>query len=154
VRTEVTAPGHKAAPSPSQVVVMFALPPDLPSSLVEYARGRIVPADPATWPIIEVRDRVGIVSTIPRYALEVLTLRTDIDPERVRWLVNGSSTRPLTNRHVHLVHHRARLHVVDGHHALAAHLAVGSDRVPVRLVTPNQVLDRDAIALDEATTAA
>ncbi len=124
---------------------MFALPPELPTSLLEYAPGRIVPADPTTWPIVEVHDRVGIVSTIPRYALEMLTLRTDIDPERVRWLVNGSSTRPLTNRHVHLVHHRARLHAVDGHHALAAHLAAGSDRIPVRLVTPSVVHDRDAV---------
>ena len=133
---------------------MFALPPDLPTSLVDYAPGRIVPAEPASWPIREVRDRVGVVSTIPRYALELLTLRTDIDPERVRWLVDGSSTRPLTNRHVHLVHHRARLHVVDGHHALAAHLAAGSDRIPVRLVTPSEVVDRDALALREGVGAA
>lgn len=128
---------------------MFALPPELSSTLLDYAPGRIVPAVPESWPIVEVRDRVGIVSTIPRYALEVLTLRTDIDPERVRWLVNGSSTRPLTNRHVHLVHHRARLHAVDGHHALAAHLAAGSDRIPVRLVTPSVVHDRDALPLPD-----
>ncbi len=133
---------------------MIVLPPHLPTSLLEYAPGRIIPADPATWPVIEVNDRVGVVSTIPRYALEVLTLRTDIDPERVRWLVNGSSTRPLTNRHAHLVHHRARLHVVDGHHALAAHLAAGSDRIPVRLVTPSRVAHRDAVAIGEGAGAA
>ena len=133
---------------------MFALPPDLPTSLVDYAPGRIVPAEPDSWPIRAVHDRIGVVSTIPRYALELLTLRTDIDPERVRWLVDGSSTRPLTNRHVHLVHHRARLHVVDGHHALAAHLAAGSDRIPVRLVTPSEVVDRDALALREGVGAA
>ena len=132
---------------------MFVLPPHLPASLLDYAPGRIIAVDPATWPIVEVKDRVGVVSTIPRYALEVLTVRTDIDPERVRWLVNGSSTRPLTNRHVHLVHHRARLHVVDGHHALAAHLAAGSDRIPVRLVTPSEVIDRDALTLSEGVGA-
>ena len=120
---------------------MFVLPPDLPDRLTDYAPGRIVEVAPTAWPILEVRDRVGITSSIPRYALEVLTAPTDIDPERVRWLVDGSSTRPLTNRHVHVVHHRARLHVVDGHHALAAHLAAGSDRIPVRLVTPRLVLD-------------
>lgn len=120
---------------------MFALPPDLPDRLIDYAPGRIVEVAPTAWPILEVRDRVGITSSIPRYALEVLTTPTDIDPERVRWLVSGSSTRPLTNRHVHVVHHRARLHVVDGHHALAAHLAAGSDRIPVRLVTPSLVYD-------------
>ena len=123
---------------------MFVLPPHLPASLLEYARGRIIPVDPATWPIVEVNDRVGVVSTIPRYALEVLTERTDIDPSRVRWLVEGTSTRPLANRHVHVVHHRLGLHVVDGHHALAAHLAVGSDRIPVRLVTPSAVRDLPA----------
>lgn len=133
---------------------MFVLPPHLPASLPEYAPGRIIAVDPETWPIVEVNDRVGVVSTIPRYALEVLTLRTDIDPERVRWLVDGSSTRPLTNRHVHIVHHRARLHVVDGHHALAAHLAGGSDRIPVRLVTPSEVLDRDAVAVSAGAGAA
>ena len=133
---------------------MFVLPPELPTSLVDYAPGRIVPADPVSWPIRAVHDRIGVVSTIPRYALELLTLRTDIDPERVRWLVNGSSTRPLPNRHVHIVHHRARLHVVDGHHALAAHLAAGSDRIPVRLVTPSEVLDRDALAVSAGAGAA
>jgi hypothetical protein len=122
---------------------MFVLPPELPDRLTSYAPGRIVEVAAAAWPIVEVRDRVGITSTIPRYALEVLTVRTDIDPERVRWLASGATTRPLSNRHVHVVHHRARLHVVDGHHALAAHLAAGSDRIPVRLVTPAQVRDPD-----------
>ncbi|TVR22585.1 MAG: hypothetical protein EA387_08510 [Nitriliruptor sp.] len=120
---------------------MFVLPADLPDRLTDYAPGRIVEVAPTAWPILEVRDRVGITSSIPRYALEVLATPTEIDPERVRWLVDGSSTRPLTNRHVHVVHHRARLHVVDGHHALAAHLAAGSDRIPVRLVTPRLVHD-------------
>jgi hypothetical protein len=122
---------------------MFALPPELPDRLTSYAPGRIVEVAAASWPIVEVRDRVGITSTIPRYALEVLTVRIDIDPERVRWLASGSSIRPLSNRHVHVVHHRARLHVVDGHHALAAHLASGSDRIPVRLVIPSEVRDPD-----------
>lgn len=120
---------------------MFALPPHLPDRLVDYAPGRVLEVDDQDWPILEVRDRVGITSSIPRYALEILTTRTDIDPARVRWLVEGSSTRPLQNRHAHVVHHRARLHLVDGHHALAAHLAVGSERVPVRLVTPSHLRD-------------
>jgi len=120
---------------------MFLLPPELSDRLPDYAPGRIVEVAEAAWPILEVHDRVGITSTIPRYALEVLTAPTEVDPERVRWLASGSSTRPLTNRHVHIVHHRARLYVVDGHHALAAHLAAGSDRIPVRLVTAARVRD-------------
>ena len=120
---------------------MFVLPPALPDRLADYAPGRVVEVEPQVWPIDEVLDRIGLTSTIPRYALEVLTARIDIDPDRVRWLATGSSTRPLRNRHVHVVHHRARLHIVDGHHALAAHLAVGSDRIPVRLVTPSRVHD-------------
>lgn len=121
---------------------MFVLPEPLPTSLAQYAPGRIVELPDEQWPIIEVRDRVGVTSTIPRYALEVRTAPVQLDPERVRWLVQATSPRPLSDRHVHLVTHRGRLHVVDGHHALAAHLATGVERIPVRLVTPSTVHDR------------
>lgn len=120
---------------------MFVLPDPLPSSLAEYAPGRIVEIADAQWPIIEVRDRVGVTSTIPRYALEVRTVALELDPARVRWLAATSSPRALAERHVHVVTHRGRLHVVDGHHALAAHLAAGTERIPVRLVTPSLVHD-------------
>jgi hypothetical protein len=121
---------------------MFVLPDPLPRSLPDYAPGRIVEVPDEHWPIIEVRDRVGVTSTIPRYALEVRTVAVRLDPERVRWLAEAASPRPLSDRHVHMVTHRGRLHVVDGHHALAAHLAAGTERIPVRLVAPTTVHDR------------
>ncbi|MFU8840276.1 MAG: hypothetical protein ACNA8R_06100 [Nitriliruptoraceae bacterium] len=130
---------------------MFVLPDPLPSSLSQYAPGRIVEIPDDQWPIIEVRDRVGVVSTIPRYALEVRTVSLELDPERVRWLAAATSPRPLSDRHVHMVTHRGRLHVVDGHHALAAHLAAGTERIPVRLVTPATV--RDPAVADAAGNA-
>jgi hypothetical protein len=130
---------------------MFVLPDPLPSSLARYAPSRIVEIPDEQWPIMEVRDRVGVVSTIPRYALEVRTARLELDPERVRWLAEATSPRPLSDRHVHLVTHRGRLHVIDGHHALAAHLAAGTERIPVRLVTPTTV--RDPAVADAAGNA-
>ncbi len=114
---------------------MHALPTSLPDRLVDYAPGRILAVSPEFWPFGEIADRVGVSSEIPRYALEVLTARMDIDPARVRWLAEDSSVRLLNSRHVHLTTHQGRLHVVDGHHALAAHLATGAERIPVRLVT-------------------
>jgi hypothetical protein len=120
---------------------MFVLPDPLPRSLSHYAPGRIVEIPDDQWPIIEVRDRVGVTSAIPRYALEIRTVAVELDPERVRWLAATTAPRPLADRHVHVVTHRGRLHVVDGHHALAAHLAAGTERIPVRLVTPTSVHD-------------
>lgn len=120
---------------------MLVLPEPLPRSLAQYAPGRIIEIADAQWPIIEVRDRVGVTSTIPRYALEVRTVALELDPARVRWLAATTSPRSLAERHVHVVTHRGRLHVVDGHHALAAHLAAGTERIPVRLVTPSLVRD-------------
>jgi hypothetical protein len=130
---------------------MFVLPEPLPNSLARYAPGRIVEIPDDQWPIIEVRDRVGVVSTIPRYALEVRTVSLELDPARVRWLAESTSPRPLSDRHVHMVTHRGRLHIVDGHHALAAHLAAGTERIPVRLVTPTTV--RDPAVADAAGNA-
>ncbi|MFP4148483.1 MAG: hypothetical protein ACLFUG_08550 [Nitriliruptoraceae bacterium] len=120
---------------------MFVLPEPLPTSLARYAPGRVVEVPDVSWPVFEVRDRVGVTSTIPRYALEVLTVALELDPARVRWLAETTDPRPLSDRHVHVVTHRGRLHVVDGHHALAAHLAAGTERIPVRLVTPTLVHD-------------
>lgn len=114
---------------------MTVLPRVLSDHLPDYAPGRIRPVAIDAWPVAEVHDRAGVPSSIPRYALEVHTARLDIDPDRVRWLVERSTViRPLDARHVHLVPGRGGLYVVDGHHALAAHLAIGSDRIPVRLV--------------------
>ncbi len=128
-------------------VAPVTLPAVLSDHLPDYAPGRITLVTPEAWPLHDVdrpdeggapgtRLGIGIRTTIPRYALELRTARAGVYPDRVRWLVERSATRPLSARHVHLVHHRGLLHVVDGHHALAAHLAVGSDRIPVRLLRP------------------
>jgi hypothetical protein len=114
------------------------LPPSLPTRLTAYAPGRIVEVPVARWPELldQPYPRTGVTTTIPRYALEVRTRRTEVDPERLRWLVERVTTRPLAARHVHLAQHRGLLWVIDGHHALAAHLAIGEERIPVRLVDP------------------
>jgi hypothetical protein len=82
----------------------------------------------------EGRSRAGVRTSIPRYALDLRSERAAIDPDRIRWLVERSATRPLSARHVHVVHHGGVLYVVDGHHALAAHLVTGAERIPIRLV--------------------
>lgn len=110
------------------------LPAVLPDHLPDYAPGRIMVVPPEDWAMDRQTERLGVASEIPRYALDVWTERTDIDPERVRWLVERSTVRSLDSRHVHLVTWLGRLHVVDGHHALAAHLITGADRIPVRYV--------------------
>jgi hypothetical protein len=114
---------------------MLALPKVLPDHLPDYAPGRITLVSPEAWPLPAMDARTGIPSSIPRYALDVRSARAHIDPDRVRWLVERSATRPLSSRHVHLAHHRGQLFAVDGHHALAAHLVTGSERIPVRLVS-------------------
>jgi hypothetical protein len=110
------------------------LPAVLPSYLPDYAPGRIAVRTQDEWMLPTELETTGIRITIPRYALDVVTLRTDIDPDRVRWLAERVATRPLDARHIHLVRHRGILHLVDGHHALAAHLVTGAELLPVRLV--------------------
>jgi hypothetical protein len=113
---------------------MTTLPQVLSDHLPDYAPGRISWMSPEVWPLRDPDSGVGITTSIPRYALDVVTARTRVDPDRVRWLAERSATRPLETRHVHVVHQRGVLYVVDGHHALAAHLAAGSERIPVRLL--------------------
>ena len=112
------------------------LPPQLPDHLPAYAPGRIhlVPVD--EWPIDVEMERLGVRSSMPRYGLDVLSQPIPIDPERVRWLTERAATRPLESRHVHLTNWLGKVYVVDGHHALAAHLITGAEQLPVRLVQP------------------
>lgn len=110
------------------------LPAILSDHLPDYAPGRIVVVPAEQWSLPERTERLGVPTVIPRYALELRTLRTTIDPDRIRWLAERVATRPLTARHVHLAMCNQVLHVVDGHHALAAHLITGADQIPVRLV--------------------
>lgn len=119
------------------------LPAVLPTRLTAYLPGRLqlVPAE--AWPdaLGGPFARVGVRTTIPRYALDLRTGVDEVDPARVRWLAQGSTIRTLATRHVHLTAYQGLLWIVDGHTALAAHLAAGSDEVPVRLIT--RVDDRD-----------
>jgi hypothetical protein len=116
--------------------VLAPLPTQLPDRLPGYLPGRIrVLADDA-WPVPPDLEHDRVRSVIPRYALDLRTLDVPIDVERVRWLAERVTTRPLEARHVHLVTAGTGLHVVDGHHALAAHLAAGSERVPIKLARP------------------
>ena len=112
------------------------LPAVLPTRLTAYLPDRLCLVAPEAWPdaLTGRFERTGVRTTIPRYALDLRTQKDDIDPARVRWLAQGSTIRTLANRHVHLTAHRGVLWIIDGHTALAAHLAAGSDEVPVRLV--------------------
>jgi hypothetical protein len=124
-----TAPTHTRANPP----VRTPLPAVLPDHLPDYAPGRIRVVANDRWPLTGALESVGVRTTIPRYGLDVVTARTHIDAERVRWLTERAATRPLDARHVHLVTHRGVLYLVDGHHALAAHLITGTERIPVKL---------------------
>lgn len=116
--------------------MLAPLPRELPEQLPAYLPGRIRAADPALWPPFERYETTGVPATLPRYGLDLLARDLTIDPDRVRWLVERTTTRPLAARHAHLTTYRGIVHVVDGRHALAAHLATGGERIPVRLVRP------------------
>jgi hypothetical protein len=113
--------------------VLAPLPTDLPARLPDYAPGRIRVLPEGAWRVPSELDEDRVRTALPRYGLDLRTLDVPIDVERVRWLVERATVRPLGSRHVHLVSHGTGLHVVDGHHALAAHLAAGTDRIPVKL---------------------
>lgn len=111
------------------------LPPRLPDRLPAYLPGRISVVADEDWDIDPQQvAALGIRTEFPRYGLDLLTRDVTIDPDRVRWLTERTTVRPLDSRHVHLVHHRGALYVVDGHHALAAHLITGAERIPARLL--------------------
>lgn len=112
------------------------LPEVLPDRIEDYAPGRIVVVSEDEWPIAGELENTGVRTTIPRYALDVRTLPVRIDPERVRWLTERVTTRPLDARHVHLTMHQGLLYLVKGHHTLAAQLITGAEHIAVRLVRP------------------
>jgi hypothetical protein len=122
--------------------VTTPLPPVLPDRLSAYAPGRIQVVDPSTWPFDDGFERTGVPTTIPRYGFHVVTCQDEIDPDRVRWLVERATTRPLSTRHAHLAISRGIWHLVKGHHALAAHLITNRQQLPVRLVRPRATLER------------
>lgn len=114
------------------------LPPVLPDRLPDYLPGRIrVVADDA-WPLDDVDDDGVVRTTLPRYGLHLRTRDVTIDPDRVRWLAERASTRALATRHAHVVPRPEGVYVVAGHHALAAHLATGGERIPIKLVAARE----------------
>lgn len=119
-----------------EVVVLAPLPRELPDRLPDYLPGRIRTLDPALWPPFEDYEQLGVTATLPRYGMDLATTNPVIDPDRVRWLAERTTTRPLAARHAHLTTWRGIVHVVDGRHTLAAHLATGGERIPVKLVRP------------------
>jgi hypothetical protein len=108
----------------------------LPTDLAAYAPGRIHPVDPADWSVPDGLARTGVLIELPRYALDLRTRETAIDPERVRRLLDGAAVRPIETRPVGLTMHRRSLYVIGGHHELAAHLAGGAERILVALHRP------------------
>lgn len=124
------------------------LPAVLPDRLTAYLPDRLHLVPSEEWPAALTGrfERTGVRTTIPRYALDLRTQKDGIDPDRVRWLAQGSTIRTLTTRHVHLTAHKGVLWIVDGHTCLAAHLAAGSEGIPVRLVTRVEGGDPDAAA--------
>lgn len=119
------------------------LPSTLPGSLADYLPGRLVVVAPSDWSVPTAEPTLGVRTALPRYGLDLRTLDVPIDEQRVRWLTERATVRPLDARLVGVVHHRGVLHVVDGHHELAAHLITGAERVPVRLGRA-ATADRDA----------
>jgi hypothetical protein len=111
-------------------------PAHLPTELPAYAPGRIHAVAPTAWSVPEVLTPTGVLIELPRYALELHTRETAIDPERVCRLLDRSAVRPLETRPVHLTMHRRALHVVGGHHELAAHLVGGAERILVAMHRP------------------
>lgn len=107
-----------------------------PTRLSDYAPGRITVVAPERWDVPSHLEPSGVLIELPRYALDVRVADDAIDPERVRWLTRRSATTPLETRPVHLLLHRGALYVVGNRHVLAAHLAVGCERIPVHLFRP------------------
>lgn len=124
------------------------LPAVLPDRLTAYLPDRLHLVPSEEWPAALTGrfERTGVRTTIPRYALDLRTQKDVIDPDRVRWLAQGSAIRTLATRHVHLTAHKGVLWIIDGHTALAAHLAAGTDDIPIRLVS--RVGDEDPGAPD------
>jgi hypothetical protein len=118
--------------------VRSSLPTELPTQLPEYAPGRIVPVPVEAWPRVFAAgfERHGVHTSLPRFGLDLRTLRVDVDPDRVRAAVSPTTTRPLAERRVSIAHHAGVLWVAGGHTALAANLAMGVERIPIQLVRP------------------
>lgn len=116
------------------------VPSSLPTTLPDYLPGRIHVVAEERWPTGEWATN-GVRVLVPRYGLEVFVADPAIDPDRVRWHARRT-VHPLEASYVSLLHDR-RLYVLRGRHVLAAHLAAGSDRIPVQLYRPVPVVPAD-----------
>jgi hypothetical protein len=123
--------------------VRSSLPTELPTQLPEYAPGRIVPVPVEAWPGVFAAgfERHGVHTSLPRFGLDLRTLRVDVDPDRVRAAVSPTTTRPLAERRVSIAHHAGVLWVAGCHTALAANLVMGVERIPIQLVRPLALAD-------------
>jgi hypothetical protein len=108
----------------------------LPADLAAYAPGRIHPVERDDWTVPDTLTPTGVLIELPRYALELRTRETAIDPARVCHLLDRAAVRPIETRPVHVTMHRRALYVVGGHHELAAHLANGAERILVAMHRP------------------
>lgn len=111
---------------------------DTPSyHLADYAPGRIASVPESAWPELLRGEPApdGVVTTIPRYALDLLAPDRELDLERLRGLLIDPVRTQLDELSVPVARHAERLWVVADAEVLAAQLALGADRVRVRLTT-------------------
>lgn len=109
----------------------------LPTRIADYAPGRITEVPASAWPALlaEPDGDGGVDTTLPRYGLDVLARDLPLDPHHVHALIVAADP-PLATRRVRLTTYAGRLWVLADRSILAAHLAAGTDPLPVRLVRP------------------
>ena len=112
---------------------------DTPSChLADYVPGRITSVPDAAWPAALRGEPApdGVVTTSPRYALDLLAPDRELDVDRLRDLLVGADRMSRDELVVPIARHADRLWVVGDLEVLAAQLALGADRVRVRLTAP------------------
>ena len=109
----------------------------LPTHISAYAPSRITAVPTDAWPaaLVPNDSADGVETMIPRYGLDVLARDLPVDPNLVREHLLATDP-PLATRRVRLTTYAGRLWVLTDRSVLAAHLAAGTDPIPVRLVRP------------------
>jgi len=110
----------------------------LPDRLTAYAPGRITEVPVAAWPaaLDGAVATGGVRTTIPRYGLDVYASDHPVVPDEVRAWSARLSVADASDLDVAVANHAGRLWVVGDRALLAAHLASGTQRIPVRIVVP------------------